>query len=145
MTRGRALKCPSARPEMEGAQLLGVLQPDGGGRRMAYVAGHVPMSGEIAAAAAPLPPTTVMRFAAPCATSACRHFEGGSCRLAGRVVERMAPAVRKLPACAIRVDCRWHAQEGDAACLRCPQIATDNPEPDAELRAVAMGEVAGSA
>ena len=143
MTPPRGLKCPSARPEMEGAQLLGVLEPEGTRRRMAYVAGRVPVTDTLLEAARPFPPTAVMRFAAPCAGSECRHFEGGTCRLAARVADRMNPAVTHLPACAIRRDCRWFAQEGDRACLRCPQIATDNPRPDAELRAVALGEAPG--
>jgi hypothetical protein len=31
-----------------------------------------------------------------------------------------------LPPCPIRRECRWWQQEGKAACMRCPQIITDN-------------------
>ena len=37
----------------------------------------------------------------------------------------------------IRRTCRWFAQEGRAACLRCPQILTTNIEADEELMEVA--------
>ncbi|NCS45084.1 MAG: nitrogen fixation protein, partial [Microcystis aeruginosa BS11-05] len=34
-----------------------------------------------------------------------------------------------LPPCRIRQNCRWWLQEGKAACLRCPQVVTDNYNP----------------
>jgi hypothetical protein len=43
-------------------------------------------------------------------------------------------SARQVPACNIRRDCRWFRQEGRAACQRCPQIATGNPEADERLK-----------
>jgi len=42
-----------------------------------------------------------------------------------------------LLACAIRRDCRWWLQEGKSACLRCPQVVTDNYMPTELFREVA--------
>ena len=143
MSAGReGLACPSAQPDMAGAQVLGVVEEAG----LAYVAGHLPVTEALLEAAGPVPPTMLFRFAAPCATSACAHFEGGACQLARRVARGLAPVVERLPACAIRPDCRWHAQEGAAACHRCPQVVTRISEPDPALLAVAgAGQGAGRA
>jgi hypothetical protein len=124
---------------MDGARVLGVVDRGGGAARTAYVAGRVPVTEEVLAAAAPMPPTHLMRFAAPCATSACSHFEAGACRLATRIATRMEPVVDHLPACAIRPTCRWYAQEGEAACRRCPQVVTRIDAPDPDLQAIAFG------
>ena len=41
---------------------------------------------------------------------------------------RLHPSsVEKLKPCAIRSDCRWWQQEGKAACVRCPQVASSDP------------------
>jgi len=44
--------------------------------------------------------------------------------LATRVATMLPPAVSALPRCAIRPTCLWFKQEGPAACLRCPRVAT---------------------
>ncbi|MGB3556352.1 MAG: hypothetical protein WBA25_17120 [Jannaschia sp.] len=134
MTDGReGLSCPSAQPETEGAQVLGVVD----GERLSYVNARVPVTPEVLEAAGPVPPTQLFRFAAPCATATCTHFEGGACRLATRIATRMAPVVDRLPACVIRPTCRWHAQEGAAACHRCPQVVTRIAAPDSALQEIA--------
>jgi hypothetical protein len=38
--------------------------------------------------------------------------------------------VSKPPRCAIRSQCQWWHQEGVSACLRCPQVLTNNVSPD---------------
>ena len=134
MSAGReGLACPSAQPDMEGAQVLGVVEEGG----LAYVAGRLPVTEALLDAMGPVPPTLLMRFAAPCATEACAHFEGGACQLARRIARDMAPVVERLPACAIRPNCRWHAQEGAEACRRCPQVVTRIDAPDPALIAIA--------
>lgn len=134
MSATDGLACPSAQPDTAGAQVLGVVEEGG----LAYVAGHMPVTAPLLKVAGPVPPTALFRFAAPCATGACTHFEGGACQLARRIARGMAPVVDRLPACAIRPTCRWHAQEGAEACRRCPQVVTriDSPDP-------AMIEIAG--
>lgn len=122
---------------MEGARVLGIVERDSGQPRVAYVAGAVPVTPEVTEATGPVPPTHVMRFAAPCVESSCTHFDGTRCKLAARVAEGLAPVVRHLPPCAIRRTCRWHAQEGRAACLRCPQVVTRIEDADLRMREVA--------
>ena len=136
--RGDALSCPSAQPEFEDAQVLGVHRQGPDGPRLAYVAGTMPAA-EVAGATGAVPSTLVMRFAGRCMTSGCQHFDGLECRLAGRIVEGLSPVTDALPACAIRRTCRWHAQEGAAACHRCPQVVTHLEAPAPEMRAVADG------
>ena len=134
------LSCPSAQPDMEGAQVLGVMEQGRDGPQLAYVAGHLPVDDAVLAAAGPVPPTLVYRFAAPCAEKSCTHFDGTKCQLAVRIAAGLAPSVAKLPACAIRKTCRWYAQEGEAACHRCPQVVTQITDPDDHMRAIAATE-----
>ncbi|MDZ8068670.1 MAG: hypothetical protein RMY64_24065 [Nostoc sp. DedQUE08] len=81
------------------------------------------------------------RTAAPCATKGCQHFDGKDCRLAMRVVENLPKVVEDLPPCSIRRDCQWWQQEGKAACMRCPQVITDNYNPSELLVKVATPTV----
>lgn len=135
------LTCPSAQPDMQGAQVLGVHEtgPETGpgGRRLAYVNARVPVSAEVTASTGEVPPTLVYRFAADCQEGACVHHESGKCTLVQRVVAAMEPVVAHRPACAIRPSCRWFAEEGEPACLRCPQVVTRIEEPGAEIAAIA--------
>ncbi|GAA4216818.1 hypothetical protein GGQ68_002964 [Sagittula marina] len=127
--------CPSAQPDMAGAQVLGVHRP---GQDVAYVAGTVPVTDAVLAATGDVPPTLVYRFAAPCAEKRCGHFDGERCQLATRIAAKLSPVETRLPACAIRKTCRWHGQEGSAACLRCPQVTTTITEENDPLRDVAF-------
>jgi hypothetical protein len=125
--------CPSARPQMEGSRVFGVLVGEAGlGPRVGYLAETLPVTDEVLALADPVAPTEIFRIGAPCAGGACRHFDGSECRLATRIVELLPPVVAGLPACRLRPECRWWQQEGKAACLRCPAVVTetyDPPEP----------------
>ena len=132
-----ATDCPSAQPDMEGARVIGVVERGSGGPQVAYVSGTVPVTPEVLRTSGPVPPTHVMRFAARCEESACQHFDGTNCQLATRVARALEPVVRHLPACAIRRTCRWHAQEGRAACLRCPQVVTRMEDADPHMREIA--------
>lgn len=129
---GPYLTCPSAQPDMEDAQVLGVMEPTAEGRRLSYVNGHVPVTDALLDSTGPVPPTLVYRFAARCMEARCRHFEGGQCGLALRMVDGLEETVAHLPPCAIRRTCRWHAEAGPAACLRCSQVVTrlENPTPE---------------
>jgi hypothetical protein len=135
------LYCPSARPEMEGAVIFGVVEGTAGEPRVAYLTAPVEATPEVLAMAEPVTPTEVFRFAAPCATTACQHFDGVNCRLAQRTVDILPAVLSAPPPCRIRPVCRWWKQEGVAACMRCPQVVTDNYAPTAiQLRAAGIDD-----
>jgi hypothetical protein len=140
MSESRAPLCPSAQPQMEGAQAFGVVSGAPEARRVTWIEKPVPVTTELLAASAPLPPTRVMRFAARCQESACSHFDGHDCRLASRIVALLDPVVTSLPPCPIRADCRWWRQEGREACSRCPQIITETVDPSAVYERAATPE-----
>jgi uncharacterized paraquat-inducible protein A len=54
-----------------------------------------------------------------------------------RIVEQLPTVTEALPPCAIRRDCRWWQQEGKAACMRCPQVVTDNYNASEQMRQAA--------
>jgi hypothetical protein len=120
--------CPSSRPEIARSAVIGIVGEDQGKRQVTFLPDPIPVTPEIRGlddTSRPARLTEFLRFAAPCARTACVHFAEESCQLARRIVEE-APAVSDaLPDCAIRPTCRWHRQEGAAACLRCPGIVTD--------------------
>jgi hypothetical protein len=118
---------------MKNCQVLGVLENDGGKPMLSYLNQHVPTTHEILALAGEATPTQVFRFAATCEESKCLHFDGCECKLASRIVQILPAVVGSLPPCVIRATCRWYAQEGGAACMRCPQIMTLNTSPSEEL------------
>ncbi len=128
--------CPSAQHHLAGAQVFAViggtaLQPE-----VTYLDQALPVTPEVVAMAAPVDPAEVFRISAPCAQSSeCWHFDEGrrQCRLAIRTV-RLAPVVvSKPPRCAIRTQCVWWSQEGVSACLRCPQVVTNDAAPSARV------------
>jgi hypothetical protein len=134
------LMCPSAQPEMEGSRVLGVVGGTAEHPELAYLNQYLPVSNELVAMAAPVKPTQVMRFAAPCQERKCCHFDGMNCNLATRIVQIMPAVTEALPPCLIRATCRWYVQEGRLACQRCPQIVTQVDEPDERMRMAAEGE-----
>jgi hypothetical protein len=121
---------------MDRAMVLGVVQQEGPRPVVEYLNARVPATPEILAMAAPLKPTEVFRLAATCAEHKCPHFDGADCRLATRVAKMLPPVVDSLPPCAIRKECRWFAQEGAAACMRCPEITTISYDLSAKVREV---------
>lgn len=134
------MRCPSAQPGMDELQVLGVVSGSGEDARVAYVNSEVVATEELLASTAPLPPAQVLRLAAKCEEKRCTHFDGTHCKLAARIVAALAPVTEKLPPCAIRPTCRWHKQEGAAACFRCPQIVTSAADRSEEMAAVALGK-----
>jgi hypothetical protein len=48
----------------------------------------------------------------------------------------LPPVVDSLPPCVIRKECRWFAQEGAAACMRCPEITTVSYDLSPQVREV---------
>jgi hypothetical protein len=139
--RGRqpaSILCPSVTEIGPNAEVFGVLTGSATeGFRIGYLTEALPATVELLAAAAPAKPTEVFRAASPCMERRCKHFDGRDCGLAARVASMLDPAVGTLPRCAIRPRCRWFRQEGRAACLRCPQVATEQRNPNDLQNAVA--------
>lgn len=133
----RKILCPSAQPEMTGSVAFGVVGGTAAEPRVSWIEKPVPVTGEILALTGEVPPTQVLRIAAPCQENACCHFDGTDCRLATKLVQLMPAVTQSLPPCQIRPDCRWYAQEGRAACAVCPQIVTYSVNPSEELATAA--------
>ncbi|WP_445635833.1 Nitrogen fixation protein [Nostoc sp. DSM 114161] len=137
----RTTLCPSARPELANSVVFGLVSGKVTEPRVTYLKQPLPVTDELLAKASPVTPTEIFRTAAPCALKGCQHFDGQDCRLATRVAEKLPAVVEELPPCSIRKDCRWWQQAGKAACLRCPQIITDNYNPSQVMHEVALPEV----
>jgi hypothetical protein len=131
-----ALLCPSAQPDMPEAQLVGVIDRSQGQPRVGYINGRVEFSAVLDELGS-VPPLRVLRIAARCQESRCHHFDGAACTLAQRIVEALPEVSAALPPCAIRRTCRWHAEQGKRACLRCPQVITEADVSDVNPRLVA--------
>ena len=127
------LKCPSARPEMPDAVVLGVIRERDGWSFVHHLAEPLPVTPAVLALAGDAPVGQVFRFAADCATDACAHFDGEKCRLATKLARAPLDRARTLPPCRIRRDCRWYAQEGNAACFVCPLILSETAAPANDL------------
>lgn len=125
---------------MAGSIAFGVVGGTADAPRVTWIEKPVPVTDDLIALTGPVPPTQVLRIAAPCQEKACCHFDGKDCRLATRLVQLMPSVTPSLPPCQIRADCRWFIQEGVAACYRCPQIVTYSVNPTEELSLAATPE-----
>ncbi len=130
MATPRQTLCPSAPPDWEGSQVIGVAVGTADAPAVAYLSEPQPVTEALLALARPVNPTEVFRFSAPCAGTGCGHFsaEESKCKLADKIVRWAPVVVDKLPPCTIRPDCRWWKEQGRAACMRCPQVVTDRLE-----------------
>jgi hypothetical protein len=128
--------CPSAQPEWQGARIFGVVGGTAEAPATAYLSAPQPVTEQLLQLAGSVRPGEVFRMAAPCVCHGCSHFapEAATCRLVEKTVRWLPPVVDKLPACSIRASCRWWQQEGKAACLRCPQVVTENFKPTPAVR-----------
>lgn len=120
--------CPSAQAHEAGAQVFAVVGGTLEEPSVSYLDRPMPMSPELVEMTAPVDPAEVFRISAPCAGSRCSHFSETqhNCRLATRTVALAPVVVSKPPRCAIRTSCVWWSQEGVGACLRCPQVVTND-------------------
>jgi hypothetical protein len=126
---------------MADARVIGIISGTPEQPRIAYLKedallrpGQLPDTGG-------LDPTEVFRFGARCEEGRCAQFEGGKCSLGHRIVQGTDPVVDALPPCTLRASCRWFAEQGEPACLRCPQVVTLLPRGDDQLsRAAALPE-----
>ncbi len=126
----RTLRCPSA-PCRPGAQLIGIVMPDG---RVAMTPDEIFIDEDfVERARVGRAPEKRFRFSSPCIAAGCKQWTGSRCGIADEV-DAHAPddaIVEALPACAIRDDCRWYDQLGARACHVCPLVVTDGrPEVD---------------
>jgi len=122
---------------MQGAVAFGVVQGTPSDPKVGYLTDIIPATPELLAVTGPIPPVEVFRFAAGCAENGCKHFQNCNCQLIERIVTLLPPTVDQLPACEIRPQCRWWLQSGKAACLRCPQVVTQNYQPTEAMRQAA--------
>ena len=125
--------CPSARAEMPGARVFGLVLGTPEMAQTAYLDQVRPATPEMLALSGPVQPNEIFRIAAPCAGHGCQHFDGSNCQLAQRVVQILPAVADNLPPCRIRAECRWWKQEGRAACVRCPQIQHEVAMPAEDL------------
>ena len=135
--RPSALLCPSAQPEMKGAVAIGIVGGTPEDPCVRPLEQPMPATPELLMLAEPVTPTEVFRFAAPCLCAGCAHFADSTCQFAAKLVRMVPRASQGLPECDIRPRCRWFAQEGREACLRCPQVVTDGVQMSPELRLAA--------
>lgn len=142
----RSLSCPSAQADQPDAKVFGVVGGTARSPLVAYLDATLPPSDDVLALAEPVTPTEVFRFAGACAEAGCQQFRDNRCSIASRLVSVAKPAVERPPRCAIRPTCRWWAEHGVDACVRCPAVVTHNFSPAAEAVAVAgaAGVAAGS-
>lgn len=139
------LLCPSAPAEIHGALAFGVVDHASTPPEVMYLEEPVPVNEELLGLAAPLEPREVFRFGAPCQTSECTHWSGHDCKLVERIVKLVPVASLVTPPCKIRPTCRWFAQSGRNACLRCAYVVTKDEHPTDTMRAAATPPAAGSA
>lgn len=117
--------CPSSQPDSDEAIAFGVVGGTVESPAVSYLKQTQPVA-EIAPASSLVKSTEMLRIASSCQEKGCLHFDGSDCRLAARIVEQLPTVTQTLPACQIRSSCRWWQQEGKSACLRCPQVVTEN-------------------
>ena len=141
-TQAAASLCPSAQPNWDNSVAIGVVQGTAEAPYTRNFANAVPVTSHLLSLSAPVTPTEVFRFAAPCMGCGCAHFRNQKCGLVTQIVQILPSVAKEVPSCSIRPDCRWWRQEGKAACLRCPQVVTDNFYPSSEMKVAALPRTA---
>lgn len=131
--------CPSAPPAIGDSVLIGVVTGSPDVPRVIPTERALPVTVDLLALADPVRPSEVFRFASPCRSEACVHFESGACQLAVRGKRLLDAVTEDLPPCPIRRDCRWFRQEGPAICKRCPQVITDQYKPYDKMLDIVYG------
>ncbi len=136
---GEVLSCPSAPPDSPRAVAFGVIDHTKSPPEARYLEEVVPVTEELLQLAEPLKPTEVFRFGGDCQTSRCSHWSGEHCNLVERIVDLVPVASLLAPSCRLRPTCRWYAQAGRRACVRCPHVVTLDQNPDPAMREAATG------
>lgn len=122
--------CPSAQPGLSHSAIIGIVDKGHNSESVAYLPEPVAVTDStiVAFTGSPVQATQLFRFAAPCEKGGCSNWTGSSCGVAQRVVQILPAVVAELPDCKLRPVCRWFRQEGKQACVRCPQVITDDPD-----------------
>lgn len=117
----QGLECPSGLANDKDAYILGAITEDG----LVFAEPGIKASEVLELLPTGVLPEEIFRFHSPCATNGCGHYSESRdiCTLGERVVANIAP-LAMIPRCSIRQKCRWYAEQGSQACLRCPLIAT---------------------
>jgi hypothetical protein len=136
--------CPSAQPDWKGSVAIGVVMGTAEEPRLVPLASAIAVNEAVLKLSGPVEPTEVFRFAAPCLGNGCQHFRDRRCNLITQIVQILPAVADALPSCTIRDSCRWWRQEGRAACMRCPQVVTDNYNPSIEMRVAAAPPASAS-
>jgi hypothetical protein len=137
----RSPLCPSARPDMEGSVVFGVVGGTSDEPRVGYLTEPQATSLALLRLAETVKPTEVYRIAARCARTVCH--DGAECGLARQIVDLVPPVTRGLPPCRIRPRCQRWRQEGRSACARCPPGRHRDHRPSQALRRAAAPGGAG--
>ncbi|MEQ1588058.1 MAG: hypothetical protein ABL895_19410 [Cyclobacteriaceae bacterium] len=116
--------CPSSVCE-EGAEVIGLVNEQG---IVKFLGQPLPVTQEfVEAAHEGRSPEKRFRFANRCIEKGCHQWTGTSCGIIEDVVKQAnTNALRELPRCGIRQECRWFHQRGASACNVCPLVITDN-------------------
>lgn len=126
--------CPSAQHDSPDAHVFAVVGGTLDQPETAYLDQALPVTQDLVDMTAPVLPAEVFRISSPCSQSShdCWHYDDDQrhCRLAVRTVRMVPVVVTKPPRCAIRSACQWWHQEGVSACLRCPQVLTNDVAPN---------------
>lgn len=135
--KSSALFCPSAQPGLNGSLILGIIDRSSDSPRVSYLdrPARVTSGTLLAFTGSDARPTAIFRFAAPCKQAGCHNWNGSICKVAEQLVQ-ILPTARQLPDCKLRPVCRWFDQEGASACVRCPQVLTDDPDFEAAMAQV---------
>jgi hypothetical protein len=62
------------------------------------------------------------RFTGKCIEKSCKQWAGNKCGLLNNLLHTMEKNATAIPDCPIRNTCRWHQQEGFAACKICTLV-----------------------
>jgi hypothetical protein len=135
---GPEFLCPSTSAE-NATLVIGVVQrrEDEEWGRVAYARSQVAFTDALRALTEPVGAAEVLRLAGPCAEDRCAHHVDHRCTLGERAAEVLPTVVQRAPRCSIRSRCRWYAEQGVAACLRCPGIVTSTRHADDRMRVAA--------
>ncbi|HEX5658269.1 MAG TPA: hypothetical protein VFX59_13800 [Polyangiales bacterium] len=123
----RELSCPSTSASDPDAAVFGIVSGTAREPDLIYLEQPVALS-EL-----PLPPDVpaaeMYRLVGSCAQRECGNWTGSRCRLGQQIAHDLPVVVDSAPPCSIRRTCRWFAEEGVPACLRCPQVVTHTHVP----------------
>ena len=128
------LLCPSAQADLPGAIVFAARNNVNDEKEcLRYFPKPVAVTEELISIGPPQIISQVVRIAAICQQSACKHYDSRKCRLVTTVVNVLTET-NSIPRCSIRSFCLWWHQEGKEACARCPHIVTTviNPNPSEE-------------